>query len=266
MNQVPIRIPSTLDGARERLAQIEGIVTAKGWERAAIVWAFAANNIVGENTHKISFREFAALGIAGLQGHQAVAKYHDAWQAAIDNGKANSVRPGEQIEVPDLPWPYPSRYEQEHLTDENRAAIEAAVGEAGPAVGSVARIIDQPSAVAAAIRANDKLAVVAETALRDRDRTVSVSHIPKGEPIPDPVNPVQRDLWQAMEALLCARDDARRAVRLVTGHGKLIGDSAALIEEPVANIRAALDLLDAYVTSGGITDVSLEAWLASDAK
>lgn len=262
-----IQIPSTLDQAKGRLTEIEGIVTAKGWERAAIVWAFTlqANDHVGENPHKISFRAFAALGIVGLRDHGVVGKYHDAWQAALDAGKAKAIEPGDRVEIPDLPWPYPSRYEQEHLTPERRAAIESVVGPTGPAVGSVARVIDQPSAVAAAIRADEKLAAVAEDALSERRIRVVDRRIPKGEPIPSLVNETQRDLWQAMEALLCARDDARRAVRLVTSHGKLIGDSAALIEEPVANIRAALDLLDSYLASGGITDVALESWLAGDA-
>lgn len=276
MEHNPIRIPSTLDGARERLAQIEGIITAKGWERAAIVWAFvdrpgSGPRVDRENPRtgisKISATDFAALGFAGLRSSETVAHYHKAWQEAIDTGKAKPVKPGDRVEVPDLEWPPRNKHLNEiHDQGQRDAVIEEAEA-AGTSADQVARVRESGPAIAAAIKADPKIAQIAETALAERGpQVVVVRHMPKGEPIPSHENPVQRDLWQAMEALLCARDDARRAVRLVTGHGKLIGESAGLIEEPIANIRAALDLLDAYLTSGGITDVALEAWLAGDAK
>jgi hypothetical protein len=104
------------------LGGIERLLTAKEWERAAIVWAFTTNDDVGGRPRKghetstrfpVSISQFARLGLAGLTKPETIRRYRNAWQDAIDRGKAQPVRPGDDnIEIPDLPWPPSRRYER----------------------------------------------------------------------------------------------------------------------------------------------------------
>ena len=82
-------IPQTINSAVERLNGIEGLLTKKGWERAAVVAAYVRVGKVGDNQHTqvaenrhLSARAFAALGVAGLTNHETVGAYVTAWVAA----------------------------------------------------------------------------------------------------------------------------------------------------------------------------------------
>lgn len=107
-----IKIPTAKQLAN-RLGGLDRLLTAKEWERAAIVWAFTTNDGRGrpekmpENRHlfPLPIAEFARLGFAGLAKRDTVATYRQRWQEAIDSGAAPSVKPGDEIELPDLPWP-----------------------------------------------------------------------------------------------------------------------------------------------------------------
>ena len=77
----------------DRLAGIERLMTAKGWERAAIVWAFTTDGRHGARTDldsvgkpaefPVSPTEFARLGFHGLRDRENVANYRKAWTDAI---------------------------------------------------------------------------------------------------------------------------------------------------------------------------------------
>jgi hypothetical protein len=105
-----VQIPASLDEAISNLNGLEALLTAKQWERAAIVYAFTRDvSSSGQrndltDTDKLSDAEFAALGIAGLQGRTNVGEYRRAWRAAIEAGQAKPVQPGDRVELPDLPW------------------------------------------------------------------------------------------------------------------------------------------------------------------
>lgn len=105
-----IHVPDSLAEAIASLNGIDGLLTAKEWERAAIVFAFTAEGgTPGPKVDRggftaISCREFAALGIAGLRSDQTVRRHRKAWQDAIDRGKAVAVQPGSEVTLPDLPW------------------------------------------------------------------------------------------------------------------------------------------------------------------
>lgn len=103
-----IRIP-TPDELESRLGGLDRLLKAKRWERAAIVWAFTTSapgrrtDLPGKaGRFPVPMTEFAAMGYAGLTREESVARYREAWQAAIDAGHVCSVDPGDEIEMPDL--------------------------------------------------------------------------------------------------------------------------------------------------------------------
>src|SRR5690554_2845848 len=102
-------IPSTLDEAKEQLNALGRLLTAKEWERAAIVYAFTRDGGQGEyqqnvRTDILTVPAFSRLGISGLKSHNSVRMYRDAWQWAVDNGYAGEIHPGQEIELPTVEW------------------------------------------------------------------------------------------------------------------------------------------------------------------
>lgn len=104
-----ITIPKTIEAAKAALGAVGALLTAKNWERAAIVYAFAESkeqgSTAGNTAVKMSFTAFAALKIVGLTDRETVADYHRAWQWAIDNGMASEVKPGDEVTLPTAAWP-----------------------------------------------------------------------------------------------------------------------------------------------------------------
>ena len=102
-----VLVPASIDDARGRLIALDGIATAAGWERAAIVFAFTRD---GRGSPKnpglgILCQDFAKLGIQGLSSKNSVTLYRDNWKAAIEQGEATEVKPGDRITLPDIDWP-----------------------------------------------------------------------------------------------------------------------------------------------------------------
>lgn len=98
------RIPSDVDDVRT-------LLTARAWERAAIVYAYVERR-QGHRTStgsggRYSVEAFAALGIAGLRSIDTVRRYLRAWERAIELGWTGEVSPGDHVQVPDAPWPLP---------------------------------------------------------------------------------------------------------------------------------------------------------------
>lgn len=50
-----------------------------------------------------TFSQFAARGISGLTGHQAVARYHREWAEAVARGGAAPAAPGQRV-APTCGW------------------------------------------------------------------------------------------------------------------------------------------------------------------
>lgn len=105
-----VHIPASIEEAQERLGGIGRLLTAKGWERAAIVYAFTSNQ-QGSNQHSrktanaLGIREFANLGISGLRDDETVAWVRQAWQDAVDDGAATKAEPGTDVTMPDRDFP-----------------------------------------------------------------------------------------------------------------------------------------------------------------
>lgn len=109
-----VQIPASLDEAKSALNGLGALLTAKQWERAAIVYAFTEpGNGQGTRTDaqphvstdaRLSIAAFSRLGINGLSTEWAVRSYRSAWQSAIDDGQAVPVGPGDAADLPSLPW------------------------------------------------------------------------------------------------------------------------------------------------------------------
>jgi hypothetical protein len=107
-----VQIPSDIDAAVSALGRIDTLLTASKWERACIVAAFTEEGSAGRPganrpetaDSRESFSEFARRRIAGLRSKDTVARYHAAWQWAIDRGEADPVGPGETARLPRLDW------------------------------------------------------------------------------------------------------------------------------------------------------------------
>jgi hypothetical protein len=110
-----IQIP-TPDDLRSRLRGVDQLLTAKRWERAAIVWAYTEVQTnrghgirPGVQAPRMNVRNFAGQGYQGLSTPKSVSRYREAWATAIANGWAGPVEPGQTVELPDEPfpaWPY----------------------------------------------------------------------------------------------------------------------------------------------------------------
>ncbi len=106
-----MRIPLDIEDALVDLKGLSELVTASEWQRAALVWAFTVEKKGGRRTvselGQLGVREFADLGISGMQSPQTVTKYRKAWKLAIDNGHAADIKPGDEATMPDVEWqPY----------------------------------------------------------------------------------------------------------------------------------------------------------------
>ncbi len=107
-----IQIPETIEEVKGRLGGIERLLTAKEWERAAIVYAWtyepgSGRTIPGKMSDPTLYtvREFTNLGIQGLRGTNAVYRYRRAWEEAIRQHGVAPVSPGDEAELPKAPFP-----------------------------------------------------------------------------------------------------------------------------------------------------------------
>jgi hypothetical protein len=124
-----ITIPSDLENAKKALGQLGELITARKWERAAIVAAFVrlapsrgqqhpevASR--GNRTFPISPVEFASYGIVGLLTDRSVTKYVQAW---LDANDGKYPRPGSTRRLPNLDFP-PTRGGTDGYSTEDGAA------------------------------------------------------------------------------------------------------------------------------------------------
>ncbi len=102
-----IRLPDTITKAVAKLSGIDSLLTAKRWERAAIVYAFTVMPGSGgtpdraKQRSELTFDEFAKLGIAGLKSKNTVQRYHELWAA---HGDPN-LQLGDEAELPTIGFP-----------------------------------------------------------------------------------------------------------------------------------------------------------------
>jgi hypothetical protein len=102
-----VAIPATIEDAVGALTGIDALLTAKGWERAAIVYAFTYEgrghfaSDGNPSDGRVTITDFAKLGIAGLTTRETVALYRDAW---LEKGDPN-IGAGDTVTLPDSKFP-----------------------------------------------------------------------------------------------------------------------------------------------------------------
>ncbi|MGY1829301.1 hypothetical protein ACI8AA_02605 [Geodermatophilus sp. SYSU D01180] len=180
-------IPSSAEELRVELAGIHGLLNAKKWQRAALVWAFTVPDERGipaqeRASSPWSITGFAELGFTGLSKRDTVARYRNAWQAAMDAGKAHAVEPGDTVDLPDLDWPPDTGHHRYLQPAENVGELVAAARSADVGVTKVLDITENPRAMAVALEhgsprvvreARQALARRREAAERRLDRTMA---------------------------------------------------------------------------------------------
>jgi hypothetical protein len=149
-----IRIPRSIKGVTAALEGIGQLITAKDWERSALVYAVTEPGTAGrptgnrsESNDYLSLREFADLGINGLRSAGTVSVYRQAWQTAVDEGYAKPAVLGHNVDLPDpVEHPFPP-------TGNGRGIADAFAPDATPAVKQEAarRLLADPE-VAAIVR------------------------------------------------------------------------------------------------------------------
>lgn len=157
-------IPSTLDEVKEHLNGLGKLVTAKEWERAAIVWAWTREGVnqyesLVSSYQAMTITDFAKLGIINLSSRNSVREYRQRWQAIVDElGDAYAVRPGDEIPPVEKPW------REEKSRDDGDVDSDESTSDSVP----------QPSAeaVIAAIRNNPE---VAQQVVADADARAAVA-------------------------------------------------------------------------------------------
>lgn len=164
-----IHIPDSIDEAVNQLGGVERLLTAKRWERSAIVAAFVEpgeqhDNGSTETSSRLSPGQFAAHGIAGLRTKDTVRLYAQRWLDAHDG---IHPEPGADVLLPDDTEWQPTR-----TGTNGTSSVEGATER----LVEMANELD-PAAVAAAIEASAPEIANAVIEMRDRPK-------PKPEPVP----------------------------------------------------------------------------------
>lgn len=266
-----ITVPSNLDQAVERLATLEGIATATGWERAAIVYAFVdrPGTCRKQDQSKgalISTHDFAAFGIVGLKSQHTVERYYDAWKFAITHHGAAEVEPGGTVELPTAEWPPEYKYLNREKDPDKRERIRDEAEAAGISPNMVAYVRENPSAISAAIKADPRIAEVADRALDERfaDAQKSEREQRKAEPKTEPEIDwsVEEAYTLAVKHLLNAGIEVRKALRLVTTQPRHDGEVVDVVARSAKENIERLSMLISFVESGGeVDDAALQAFM-----
>jgi hypothetical protein len=166
-----VQIPRTIRSAERALGGIDGLLTAKEWERAAIVYAFTYEGKAGNpnlttsreigsdqqvSDQQLTIIEFTKEEINGLRTQDAVRHYRSAWKTAIRQGKAADIRPGQKAALPDSKFP-PFRPNIQNPT-RREALLQQAEADGLEGPGKVLDVASNPKAVASALKADSEFA------------------------------------------------------------------------------------------------------------
>lgn len=146
-----VNIPRTIDSAVRSLTDLNGLLTTKEYERAAIVSAFISSG-------QYTIAAFAKLGIAGLTNKDTVAHYLDAWKQAVTDGVATPVAPGQKVKLPPTEYEFPANPTvARNVSDpERRDRLTRQANLDGVGASKVLDVASNPRAVAAALKSDPK--------------------------------------------------------------------------------------------------------------
>ncbi len=108
--RIVVDLPNSIEEAQEQLGGLGRLLTAKSWERAAIVHAFTEDKQGTRSDLETSSRStgsslsitaFAELGINGLKSDKTVRLYRNLW---AEHGDPD-IGPGSTVVLPDVDFP-----------------------------------------------------------------------------------------------------------------------------------------------------------------
>jgi hypothetical protein len=262
-----IKIPKSIETAQEQLASLDGLITAKQWDRAAIVWAFTYEGTnrfdSGTELDRYSVTAFAGRGIKGLASKTSVIAYRKAWRDAMEMIGVPDVKPGETVETPALTFPPVSLEDPRYRKVANREAIEAQAQEDGTSTSKALDIAKNKPAMAAAIKASPEVAKAAEEALTTR----AAANLEKSYPIVRKAKPAEGALFWGVVARLQRIGKAGEAVIADLQSVPVqewTDETRELLATYARRDRTILDFIEALITGGNITDESLRELLAEE--
>jgi hypothetical protein len=274
-----MHLPKTIDEARDRLGNIDGLVTARQWERAAIVWAFtydAGRGRPQNNVEKstLSEAEFAALKVHGLRTRDSVRAYRSAWRWAMEEAGAPDIKPGDEFEAPALDWGFAADDTNRHVryTRKDAESFSGALSRGDVDAEALAEALDEETAAAitrrvlanpvraAHVMSDQGTRIAAIQAVDDaRDAAIGPpvrSHTPQpGLRVGAVINDLRGAMVRVQRAATAVRDD-----RLDT----LDDDQKQLVSNEVQRLRTGLVLLETLLAEGPITDEALNSFLRGD--
>lgn len=253
-----MQIPNTINEAVDQLAGLDRLVTATEWERAAIVWAFTSpgNPLSGTkrvDTDPVSFATFSGYGIHGLKRRDTVQTYWEAWQKAIDDGKAKAVKPGGQFSIPKMDWPPTG-----HTTGSFAKQLANKTPEAKADI--VRELLDEPAVEEEVYREPERVdrAVSVDQRHIARDRRIVDPHIGADDTVHDssPSYTRVQDGHKFLDALAHITDAAIVLGRVAEDLAglELTDSQRTQIERRYDRLAAKLEMLRASTSSGSIDD------------
>lgn len=163
-----IKVPDNIEQAETRLATLDGIATATGWERAAIVYAFTYDAKRGGGPNRnaqngaLTVAGFAALKIKGLTSRNTIDYYRQCWKDAmaanlVGNIKPEDVLPGSSITLPTADFPPQERNAGSRTSADPEVAVKQVIEKHGADVAAKQLAQQAPKEVAKTV-ANPKVA------------------------------------------------------------------------------------------------------------
>lgn len=87
------KIATSTRGLATQLRSLYADENALRWQRAAIVYAYIESG-------RTTIGEFAGMKLAGLRSMNTVTSHRQAWKAAVAQGIAKHVEPGDEVAIP----------------------------------------------------------------------------------------------------------------------------------------------------------------------
>jgi hypothetical protein len=256
-------VPHTIEG-------IAGLLTARKWERAAIVyaWTYPLDELgTSKTTGCYTVKAFVNLELAGLRSDRTVTNYRNAWQAAIDAGKAEPIAPGVSIMLPDMEFPPGHNPTWGKDVDEWDEEYESEAEAEGVKKDSAKRVGANKAALAAAIKADPAARAAARVAIDQHDerraREKVVCEYPASTSAPDaPINDAVGLIVKLRAAKRALQDSLSYATSI---RGAEQDTVRTAVTEYIGEFRMILDAMN-EVVAGRSMDEELAALLSDESR
>lgn len=262
MNDSKFTLPDGFEDARAQLEGIGRLVSAKEWERSAIVSAFVRLSVVGVNlSSEISMAptQFAALGIAGLRSENTVRLYVQAW---LDTHEGTYPEPGETIDLSGLGEfpPNLSGGRSSGSMTEVRRAIDLRGAD------KVIELLDDGRKVALGVAVVREAVAGGPDGIRDEIERQAEVRIFTAHDLVAPVVAIEprMSVFDILDPLAEVIEKFERVLRLITARqGDLRqSDLREALARQIARLRAGLDFLESSIDGEGfLTDKAIAEFM-----